>query len=441
MGVVLRTSLLYRCSTSLANALLPLFRWWSPKLATGDRERRAALGRWRRWAADARDRSRPLLWIHAPSVGEGLQAQAVLAELRPRHPDWQIVFSFFSPSAATLATRQPVDHADYLPYDIPPNVDAMLAAVAPTALVFTKADLWPELATRARARGVAVGMVAATVSPVSGRQGLVARRLTAAGYRALDRAGAIAEEDAARLTLLGTSPERIVVTGDPRFDSAAARAAAMPQDWPHRRLVAGGPTLVAGSTWPPDESVLLDAFALVRPRHSDARLVIVPHEPTDSAVSAIEAMGRRAGVDTSRLSRLADGARLPPVVVVDQIGLLAWLYRDAAIGFVGGGFGRSGLHSVLEPAACGVPVVFGPAWQASREAGLLLESNAARALARQDQAAGDLAAIWAEWLEYPDRRIGAGAKARAMVTAGIGGAPRGAALIEALMEQSAPPRE
>jgi 3-deoxy-D-manno-octulosonic-acid transferase len=232
-----------------------LARPWSAKLAVGDRERRAAVGRWRQWAAQQRDRTRPLLWVHAPSVGEGLQAQAILTILRPRHPEWQIVATFFSPSAAGLAERQPVDQADYLPYDTAPNAERLLGALAPTALVYTKLDLWPELAVRAKAAGASVGMVAGTVSPASGRRRPVARWLTRAGYAALDWAGAISAEDADGLRLLGVAPDRVTVTGDPRFDSALGRARAEPRHWAERCLTEGGTTLVAGSTWPADEAV------------------------------------------------------------------------------------------------------------------------------------------------------------------------------------------
>ena len=87
-----------------------------------------------------------LVWFHAPSVGEGLQARAILEVLRGRHPDWQIAFTHFSPSAEAAAARQPADVHAYLPADIPADVEAALDALSPNALVFVKLDVWPELA-------------------------------------------------------------------------------------------------------------------------------------------------------------------------------------------------------------------------------------------------------------------------------------------------------
>ncbi len=422
-----RTSIPYRALAGVANAIMPWIAGASSKLAQGDQARRAALNQWRGWAKDHRDRSRPLLWVHAPSVGEGLQANAVLQRLRIRNPSWQIAYTFFSPSAEALATRQPVDGAGYLPYDTRPNVTSLLDCLAPTALVFTKLDLWPELATTARAGGVKLGMIAATVSPLTRRDHPVARWLTRPGYQALDLVGAVADPDAAKLVDLGVSPAAISITGDPRFDSAIERARGIPEDDPLRRLTAGAPTFVAGSTWPADESVVLAAFRLLSAQAPDARLILVPHE-LDHLEQLINAIGQ-AGHSHARLSELGD--QLPAVVVVDRIGVLSTIYGGARAAYVGGGFGSAGLHSVLEPAALGIPVVFGPRWQSSREAGLLIAGGGARPLPPTDSAAA-LSRIWAEWADPSAAALG-GHRALAVVTAELGAADRNATLVERLL--------
>lgn len=433
------TSWGYRAAIRLGAALAPALGLVDRKLGDGHRQRLGAATRLAAWAAGARDRARPLAWFHAASVGEGLQAESVLLELRRLVPGCQLVYTHFSPSAEPLARRLPVDAADYLPYDLPPAADRLLDALAPDLLVFSKLDLWPELATRAAARG-AVALVAATVSPGSGRLRWPARSLLHAGYAAVSAAGAVAEPDAARLARLGVAPDRIRVLGDPRFDSVAARVAAVPHDEPLLRFGSGAPTLVAGSTWARDEEVLLEAFARVRARYAQARLIVVPHEPTGAHLADLDRRASRAGLPLP--VRLSAAPGPSPLMVVDRVGLLATLYGAGTMAYVGGGFGRAGLHSVLEPAAWGVPVAFGPRWADSRDAALLLEAGAGEALGGaggSGRAGAELAVRWERWMGDEARRVAQGGRARAIVTDGLGAARRSAELLASLIS-SRPPR-
>jgi 3-deoxy-D-manno-octulosonic-acid transferase len=299
------TSLGYRTLTALGSALAPLAaRLAGGKFREGHQGRRGAAGRLGAWAGQHRDPARPLVWFHASSVGEGLQAESVLRELRELLPEAQYAYTHFSPSARSLAHRVPADVADFLPYDRPSSVEAALGALAPGLLVFAKLDLWPELATRAARRGSTVAMVAATVGPGSGRLRWPARAILGAGYRSLAAVGAVSAEDAERIARLGVLPERIRVLGDPRFDSVTAKVRAVAPDDILLRFGRGAPTLVAGSTWPGDEEVLLRAFAAVRGSRPDARLILAPHEPTPEHLDAVEhAAGRSSWWTGSGSSR------------------------------------------------------------------------------------------------------------------------------------------
>ncbi|MFL5494213.1 MAG: 3-deoxy-D-manno-octulosonic acid transferase [Gemmatimonadales bacterium] len=416
----------YRAAVRLGVALGSLAARFDSKLRTGDRGRREAVGRLRAWGLTRRDRARPLVWLHASSVGEGLQAESVLLELRRIRPDCQFAYTHFSPSATSLAQRLPADVADYLPYDLPGETDRLLDALAPKLLVFSKLDLWPELATRAAGRGIPVTIVAGTVSPGSGRLRWPARSLLAPGYAVVHGAAAISEADGERLVRLGVPEGRVRVLGDPRFDSAAARVAAVSLEDPLLRFGRGSPTLVAGSTWPRDEAVLLAAFAAARARRPDARLILVPHEPTPDHLAAVEHRAVRAGLpDPVRLGA-AEGP--VPLLLVDRVGVLAALYGAGSMAYVGGGFGSAGLHSVLEPAAWALPVAFGPRWQQSRDAELLLEARAASGLAsRSTPAAGEeLAELWKRWMLDETGRAAQGRRAAEVVRAGLGAARRSA---------------
>ena len=432
---MLETSLAYRGAVRLATALLPLAARLSPKLARAHEARAGVLGRLRAWAAGGRETARPLVWFHAPSVGEGLQAEAVMQALRAARPHWQVAYTHFSSSAEALARRVPADVADYLPYDTPEAAEALLDILRPSALVFTKLDLWPELATRAAARGIKVVLVAATVRPGSGRLGWPARSYLAPGYASLSAVAAIDPADAVRLSALGTPPGVIAVDGDPRFDSVTAKVAAVRPDDPLLRLGRGGPTLVAGSTWEDDEVLLLEAFARVRARHPGAKLILVPHEPTAAHLHKIDEMSQRAGLPVP--VRLSAGTGAAPLLVVDKVGILAALYGAGMMAYVGGGFRRAGLHSVLEPAAWGLPVVMGPNWRESRDAVLLQEAGGAVALPprRPDQSPFEvLTKTWGGWIEQDAKRTEAGRRARAVVEQNLGASARCAELIVRTVE-------
>jgi 3-deoxy-D-manno-octulosonic-acid transferase len=430
------TSLLYRSAVGLARLAAPAAAALDTKFRRGHLGRLAATARLEAWGRAHRDTTRPLAWFHAPSVGEGLQADAVLRRLRRLQPGWQLAYTHFSPSAESLAGRLDVDVADYLPYDLPDSASAVLDALRPDVLVFSKLDLWPELACRAAERGVPVALIAATVRPGSGRLRWPARALLAPGYRVVAAAGAVAAEDAGRLAALGVPRERITVLGDPRFDSVLERVGGVAPVDPLLSFGAGAPTLVAGSTWPGDEEVLISAFARLHVRRPEARLILVPHEPTADHLASIE---RRAAVHGAPPPvRLTSAHGAAPFLVVDRVGVLAALYGAGTIAYVGGGFHAAGLHSVLEPAAWGRPVLFGPRWTESRDAGLLLGGGGAVALEELGtiETAEALGTTWEQWIVDERERAGRGARALAVVRAGAGAADRTAALVERLVNEA-----
>ena len=400
------------------------------KLARTLAARRALLDRYRDFARSGRDPSRPLLWMHAPSVGEGLQALPVLQRIAAQRPDVQRAYTHFSPSAERFAARTGADFVGYLPFDIAADVDAALDALRPDALVLAKLDVWPMLVERAKARGTKLGMISATLAASSARQGTLARLLTRDAYAAFDAVGAIDDADAARLVAIGVRERVVRVTGDTRYDQVVERAARAWEAAPWMARFRDTPrtTLVAGSTWPADDAVLLAAWAeLARTRSGAVRLVIAPHEPTPSHLAPIERWATRSGLSCARLDA-PDDARAD-VVLVDRVGVLGELYALADLAYVGGGFHDAGLHSVLEPAAFGVPVAFGPRHHASRDAALLLASGGAVAVHDTRTALATLA----RWCDDLPARHTAAAAARSTVTAHLGAADRATALVLSLL--------
>ncbi|MDB4905549.1 MAG: Three-deoxy-D-manno-octulosonic-acid transferase protein [Gemmatimonadetes bacterium] len=424
MNPLLRAA--YEGFARAASAAAELAPAGESKLARTFRGRAGLLDRYRAFGRSARDTSRPLLWVHAPSVGEGLQARPVLERARLRHARWQLAYTHYSPSAESFAARLDVDFRDYLPFDTAAAAGAVLDALAPTALLFSKLDVWPSLVAECARRHVPVGMLSATLTAESGRGSLVGRALLGEAYAALGAVGAVSSEDAERLVLLGVRPGVIEVTGDVRYDQVAERASASDRSAPMLAALASTrPTLVAGSTWPSDERELLPALA--RLGADSPRTIIAPHEPTAAHLASIEVAARAAGLSVARLGAAGEGAA--DLVLVDRVGVLGDLYALAGVAYVGGGFHGAGLHSVLEPAAFGAPVLFGPRHHSSRDATLLIERGGGVSVTD----ATGLERQLREWLANPAARARAGAAAKQLVATGVGAADRSLALVERLM--------
>ena len=426
MDAVLRLG--YGAAGQLARVLAAVAPDGDAKFLKALRARRGIRARYAEWAATNREPGRPLLWMHAPSVGEGLQARPVLQLARARRPDLQLAYTFFSPSAASFARGLDVDFADYLPFDTDGEAAAALDALTPRAVVFSKLDVWPCLARAASSRGVSLGMISATLAEGSSRRGGMAARLLADAYRRLDAVGAIDARDADRLVGLGVRHDRVTVTGDTRYDQVWARVQSVDRTTGFvRTLTSDRPTLVAGSTWPADEHPLLAAWVRVHRAIPSARLIIAPHEPTESHLAPVERWAAGEGLRVARLG--ASDADAADVVVVDRVGVLGDLYALATISYVGGGFHTAGLHSVLEPAAFGAPVLFGPRFSNSRDADLLIEVGGG---ASADSEAG-LESRLRDWLTDDDARATAGRAARDLVERGLGAAERSWRLVEGLL--------
>jgi 3-deoxy-D-manno-octulosonic-acid transferase len=419
---------LYAVAAKLAGVASAVVPPSDSKAVIAVRARHNIRARYTRWASEHRDATRPLLWVHAPSVGEGLQARPVLTLARDRHPELQLAYTFFSPSAEEFSRTLNVDFRDYLPFDWIGDMGVALDALRPRALVFSKLDLWPELVRQANKRAVKVGMISATLAAGSGRRGALAGILLRDAYAMLDAVGAVDPADAERLVQLGVRAEVIEVTGDTRFDQVwqkaqhVDRAAGL-----LHRLSGDRPTLVAGSTWPADEIALLPGFEQARGRVRNLRIILAPHEPTAGHLAPIEEWARRVGMRIARVDSAE--AATADVVLVDRFGLLGELYALADAAFVGGGFHSAGLHSVLEPAAFGAPVLFGPQHHNSRDASLMLAAGAARVVSDWTQVREALES----WFGDSTARQQAGAKARDTVQGGTGAAERSLKLVERLL--------
>jgi 3-deoxy-D-manno-octulosonic-acid transferase len=452
---------LFGGAVAAARPLLPALGLVSRELGRAAAERRGVVARLRAWATeDPPDPGTPTLWLHGASAGELTGAAATVAELRRRGP-LRLLVTYFSPSAEPALGLLSPDGAEVLPLDTAGETRRALRAVEPDALVFAKGDLWPNLTRSAERMGVPTGLINGAVRRDSSRLRPPARVLLGPAYGRLSRAGAASREDARRLARIGVPGSALAVTGDASFDGALERArrAASDPGSPARlleRAAAGqGPLVVAGSTWRPDEQAVVRAVGRLRDEGRAVRLAVVPHEPDREALDAVERLCRVVLGVAPRLWSELTGWEEPPgdpgdgrageppgddtaarddrapahrPVVVDAVGVLAELYAAADVAWVGGGLGDTGLHSVVEPAAAGVPVLYG-ARSGRREADLLEARGGGRAVAGVDGLTGALRELVAD----REARRSAGRAAREAVEAEAGAAEAGADLVEELL--------
>lgn len=350
--------------------------------------REGLMERWReKAAAGALGENR--VWVHVSSVGELEQARPVIECLRDRG-EHSLILTYFSTSVPKLVRDWSfVRHADYLPLDTPEAMRELMALIRPRALVLNRYDVWPNHVLAAKEAGVPLILINASTPPLGwfGWLSLAARRrLFSAvdGWTFVDAAAAAAWEPYIN------EPARGLVAGNPRVDRALTRAEQLIAEGKARARLALWKRkpfcLVAGSTWPADEDVLLDAWAMV---DGEKSLVIVPHEPDEGHVARLERELSRRGITHARFSRLDAGQRDCEALIVDQRGFLAEIYGVGDLAYVGGGFGRQ-IHSIIEPVAHGRLVAFGPHYNRSPEAFTLWAAGAACAL-RGPRKAGQLA--------------------------------------------------
>ena len=348
-------------------AIMHLFAIGNPKIRRGIRGRYQTLERARRFAAGLAAGTE-LYLVHCSSMGEFEHLKPVLKRLRERRPHSRTVTMFFSPSGYENVKSAPgVDLFLYAPFDFAGVVRRLFAILQPSALLVAKYDLWPNQVWTAAELGIPRLLINATMNPEAGRLRPWARWFQRTLYSCLNHILAISERDRDLYARLAPGVP-LEVVGDTKFDQAVERREeSRAMTVVSAETIGERPVLVAGSTWPEDERHLIPAVRAVRETGIDFLAIICPHEPTADHLAELER--QVAGLRAVRYSRL-EGAARPDVILIDRIGILANLYALARIAYVGGSF-RQNIHNVLEPAAYGVPVLFGPVNANSREAQML----------------------------------------------------------------------
>ena len=322
-------------------------------------------------------KGRKTVWLHASSAGEVFSLVSVAEKLREALPERAFAISTMTLAGQKMASeRLPwIKYRFYFPVDFTPVVSAVAKKISPEILVLTETEIWPGVLREVSRRGGKTVLVNARLSDGSYPayrifRGAVSRIINDCVFAV----NAQTEKDAVRFAGLGVGADRVRVTGNSKHDTILLGS--RPAGEKAKRLfpeIAGKTVFTAGSTHPGEEAPALDAFSAILKTFPGAVLVLAPRKPARAAEAASLASSR--GFKTALRSETAGGPA-PQVVVVDTMGELVLFYALSSAAFVGGSLVPAGGHNLMEPAAFGIPVFFGPhAFNQPADAALLKEKG------------------------------------------------------------------
>ncbi|HLV60211.1 MAG TPA: glycosyltransferase N-terminal domain-containing protein [Fredinandcohnia sp.] len=354
----------------------------------------------------------PRIWLHGASAGDLLALRPIAQEWKRRFPDATLVMSALTDTGYAIASRMGdlVEAVTYQPWDLPGPTRRAMRAIDPDILVLEYTEIWPRLIAAAKEQGVRVVLTNGRFDQAKMAHYRTLFRLIGNPLTEIDLLLMREEEEAERALELGAPPGRIRVTGNSKFD------ALVPSDEVEipglAEALGPGPIFFAGSTHEGEESLLLDVFLRLRQAHPSLRLVLAPRyvDRAPRIAHLVQARGLRVAF-RSRGGGDAD------VVILDTMGELYPAYRSATLVFVGGSFTRRGGQNILEPAARGKPVLFGPNMQNFRDSVQVLLGRGGIQVRDPEH----LTRTALDLLDRPDRLAELGAMARSAVLA-VGGA-------------------
>lgn len=352
--------------------------------------------RWREAYAARFDPAGKVMWMHVASLGEFEQGRPVIEAFRRRYPDWKIALTFFSPSGYELRKNYPLaDFVGYLPIDTPSNARDFVAWLRPELVIFVKYEFWANYLHEMRRRDIPLLLTASLFRP---------QQPFFQWYGGFWRdmlhcyTHIFTQTVASNALLQQAGYARVSVAGDPRVDRVLDISAAAAANEIVEAFTRGAITLVVGSSWPPDEDALITA--LRHPALQHIKVVCAPHTPQRDYVASLRKKIPAPALLYSEAGTLSEGdLAAARWLIIDNVGMLNTLYRYGHIAYIGGGFGVA-IHNTLEPAAFGLPVVFGPKYHKFEEAIQLIALGGAVAVS--DAAA--LEAVLLQWMDAETRK-------------------------------------
>ncbi|MBI2481932.1 MAG: 3-deoxy-D-manno-octulosonic acid transferase [Planctomycetia bacterium] len=383
--------------------------------------------------------NRPCVWLHAVSAGEVNLLQPLIAQLRHDFPHCDYVISTTTRTGFEIAAKKyPGLSVFYCPLDFSWAVRSALRRVRPDVLVLAELELWPNLIREADRRGTFVAVVNGRLSERSARGYGRIRQFVRPWLRCIDLIAVQTEEYAQRFLELGADPSVVQVTGSMKFDGAQTNRTN--ETTTRLRQLAGisdqDIVFLAGSTQSPEEELAVATYRTLKDEFSNLRLILVPRHP--DRFGEVAQLLERSGLPWQRRSNLVESrdedAR---ILLVDSMGELSAWWGCAQIGFVGGSLGKRGGQSMIEPAAYGVAVSFGPQTRNFRDVVRLMLGREA-AVVVQD--GGELTAFVESCLRERDRMQVLGGRAQQLVSEQLGATSKTAALLAWLLPEEEPQR-
>ena len=316
---------------------------------------------WKKKLGSVIDKNASYIWVHCASLGEFEQGRPVLEEIKKQFPKYKIVLTFFSPSGYEIRKNyEGADIVAYLPMDTKNNAQEFIRLVSPQKVFFVKYEFWYNYITELKRQQIPLYIISAIF-----RENQQFFKSTPWGkwYRKMLHSFEhifIQNDTSARL-LEQAGIKHYTVSGDTRFDRVAEIASGAKKFEIVEKFKGKNVTLIAGSTWKPDEE-LLAAFIN---NSSNVKFIIAPHEVTPANINRIQELLKKPVICFSK----ADISDIDSydVLIIDSIGILSSLYQYGNIAYIGGGFGV-GIHNILEAATFKLPVLFGPNYLKFKEA-------------------------------------------------------------------------
>ena len=373
----------------------------------------------------------PRVWVHAVSVGEVTAAAPIVASLKLKRPEIKIIFSTSTETGQQIA-QQLVKGADafiYFPLDIPYVVRKIIRLANPVVFVMVETELWPNFLQACKLNAVKTLMVNGRISTRSYNKYRLTRYFWRRVLADLSAAGMIAEVDASRMKSIGMAEDRIEVLGNAKYDALAAMAAPALQEEIARRVNqrAGERFFVAGSTHPGEEEIVIRVYQRLLKHYPDFKLIIVPRHVERTA--AIRELLQLAGLpDVITMADMNNGKirEKERIIIVNVIGELFKIYSLATIVYCGGSLVPKGGQNILEAAAWGKVIFYGPSMEDFSEEKVLLEDVSCGVTISNEE---ELLQEILQALEHPEELEMRGARGKAVVAANMGAAVRYAEMI------------